>query len=587
MPCKILLVTCSLAEKWTATLDTDNGHYPLGIGYLYSTLEQADHDVQLLFLNHVPYEACLRSIIDKIAVFQPQILGLSIITDSRVSSFRVIEHVQAHYPDIRIVLGGIHITTMYEQVATRFPNCILVLGEAEVTLCELVQALESGTALSTVQGIAYFDNRKVRRTPDRILIDDLDTLPYPKHTAFYTEKRNSAQVLTSRGCASACTFCVLDSFSRRKVRFRSALNVVDEIEYIVKTFPQTTRIQFLDDQFFADNKRVIAICDEIVRRGIKCSFECSGRMKPLCKEMVTALERAGFSNVYLGLESGSARILKRARKGITPQDVIRAMELFADSPINVVILLIIGLPGESIVTILETAKLIQELQKIKYHSYSHRIQTIFVYPGSQLYDMSKEAGAITDEYWLSDAIVPHYTVEHTYQELVFMEEILLTYISPIRLTTPGGLAAQKHLLPEIIRYAFCWKELYPIVNVVMHVTNGLLQSERISFTVPPDWAPKIQAEGGVHLSTLTRQRGTDGRFLINFIKIPITEMVKHTVEFAYVNNCCELTDLITAGVVEVFEQHINQGNRPDGLLARLGFDETWQALSLNQIGLRL
>jgi radical SAM superfamily enzyme YgiQ (UPF0313 family) len=587
MPSKILLATCSLADKWIPTVDPDNGHYPSGIGYLCSTLKQAGHDARILYLSHVPYEACLRRIVDAIETFQPQILGISIITDSRVSSFRVIKYIQVHYPDIKIVLGGIHVTTMYEQIATHFEACTLVLGEAEITMCELMQAFESGTALSTVKGIAYFENERVIRTPNRPLIDDLDSLPYPEHAAFYTEKRVSAQVLTSRGCASACTFCVLDAFSRRKVRFRSPKSVVDEIEFILKEFPQTKTIHLSDDQFFSDNKRVIEICNEISRRNLRCSFDCAGRMKPISREMVVALERAGFTAVYLGLESGARNVLKKARKGIAPEDAIRALELFAYSPIDVFILLIVGLPGESIETILETARLIQTLQKIKYHPYSHRIQTLFVYPGSQVYEMSKEAGTLTDDYWLTDKDAPYYAVEHSLDELVIMEEILLTYVSYTRLTTPGGFAAQRHLLQEIIHHAFHWQESYPIVNLVMHVTNELLQSNQLNFTVPPDWAPRIQAEGGVHFSTLNRERGTEGRFIMNFTKVPIAEMTRQIVEYAYANHGHELTHLITERVADVFEQHLRRGGRSDNLLERLGFNEKWQNATVNRIQLRL
>ena len=72
----------------------------------------------------------------------------------------------------------------------------------------------------------------------------------------------------------------------KRLRVRSAKNVVDEIEYILREFPQVKKMVLLDDQFFADNKRVIEICDEIVRRNIRCIFECQGRMKPVSKEMI-------------------------------------------------------------------------------------------------------------------------------------------------------------------------------------------------------------------------------------------------------------------------------------------------------------
>jgi len=587
MSSKVLLATCSLAERWLSSVDPVNGHYPLGLGYLHSVLEEAGHEVQTMFLNTVPHEECLRTLVDKIRTFNPQVLGISIISDSRVSSFRVVEYVHTNHPEINIVLGGVHVSTMYEQIATRFPYCSLALGEAELTLCDLVEAFETGRDRHTVKGIAYFENGQVVRAESRELIEDLDALPYLKHAAFFNDQRIVAQLLTSRGCPNACTFCVLDSFSRRKVRFRSPISVVDEIEYILQAFPQVSTIQILDDQFFADNQRVIAICDEIVRRNIRCGFECAGRFKPLSREMILALERAGFTTVHLGLESGARSVLKKSKKGITPEDAIKAMEMFSGSSIVVFVLLIVGLPGESIETILEMAQLVQRLQQIKYHMYSNRIMTVFVYPGTELFDMSKRAGVLDDEFWLSDADVPFYTVEHDDLEFVVFRDILLTYISPARLTTPGGLAAQRHMLPEIIRFSFDRRDLRPVVNLVMHAAQELVQEGQINFTMSGDWARRMQTDGFVHVSILNREPGMEGRYQMGFRKVPISDTLGQFVEFAYRTGYRELTDKITSRIDEILTRCIERGPGSENLLARLGFTEEWMNTWASTITLRL
>lgn len=587
MPSKVLFATCSMAEKWLSTGDADDGHYPLGIAYLQSVLEKAGHTVQMLFLNHVPYEDCLRRIIATIDRFKPQFLCLSMITDSRVSSFRVIAYVHAHYPDIKIVLGGVHVTTMHEQIARRFPYCILALGEAENTLVELIQAWETQADLSEIAGLAFCENGQVIRTPERALIEDLDSLPFPKHAAFFHEERRSAQLLTSRGCPFNCTFCVMDSFSKRKVRYRSPQNVVDEIEFVLGEFPQVQRIQILDDQFFCDNKRVIEICDEIVRRKIKCSFECCGRMKPLSREMILALERAGFNRVYIGLESGARDILKRCKKGITPDDALHAFDLFAHSKLEIYVLLIVGLPGESLVTILESAKLIQQLQMKRYHTYSRRIQTIFVYPGSALYEMCKQAGALDDSCWLTEQDVPNYTLEHSHQELGIFLEALLTYISPVRLMTPGGLAAQRQLLPQIVRHAFLSPELRPLANLALHAADQLLAEGAITFTVAENLVAQMQAQGRAQLTTIVREVGTDGCFQINCSEQALKDAAKHIVSFAYIHGFRELTDKIDARIAEILEQNMKQQLSEENILRQLGLTPKWVKATHNEILARL
>ena len=584
---RVLLATCSLADKWIPTIDRVNGHYPLGIGYLHACLEQVGHEVHTLFLNQVGHEECLQRILSEIEVFKPEVLGISVISDSRVSSFRVVDYVHAHFPQIHIVLGGVHVTTLADQIARHFPYCTLALGEAEETLCELVDALKTGRERREVKGIAFFEDGQVVRTEARELIEDLDRLPYPKHEVFFSDQRIVAQVLTSRGCPSACTFCVLDSFSRRKVRFRSPQSVVDEIEYVLKQFPQVSTIQILDDQFFADNPRVIEICDEIVRRRIRCNFECSGRFRPLSRDMIVALERAGVSSVYLGLESGARGVLKKSKKGIVPEDAIKAMEMFAGSNIHVFVLLIVGLPGESIESILETARLIQRMQKIKYHMYSDRVQTIFVYPGSELYEMCKQEGSLSDDFWLGEDDVPHYTVEHSEAELKVFREILMTYISPVRLTTPGGLAAQRHLLPEIIRFCFNRRDLQPLAALVRHATQELVEEGSLSFTMHPDWAAQMQADGFIHVTRMSRELGSSSQYQVDFHKVSLHDAVDRLVEFAFQTGYREVTDKVVAKVDQLLTHHVEHVQGEDNLLARLGFTQEWLADWNNTVLLRL
>ena len=584
---RILLATCSLAKRWIPTIDKVNGHYPLGIGYLHACLERAGHEVHTLFLNHIYDDECLQRILDEIMSFKPTVLGLSIISDSRVSSFRVVEYVHAHFPHIQIILGGVHVTTLADQIARRFPFCTLALGEAEETICDLVEALEAGCDRRQVKGIAYFENDQVVHTEVRALIEDLDSLPYPKHEVFFNDQRVVAQVLTSRGCPCSCTFCVLDSFSRHKVRFRSPQSVVDEIEYLLQRFPQVSTIQILDDQFFADNQRVIEICDEIVRRKIHCRFECSGRFRPLSREMIIALERAGVESVYLGLESGSRSVLKKAKKGIVPEDAIKAMEMFAGSNIDVFVLLIVGLPGESIESILETARLIQRMQKIKYHMYTNRVQTIFVYPGSELYEMCKQGGSLNDEFWLSEADVPYYTVEHNETELKVFREILLTYISPVRLTTPGGLAAQRYLLPEILHFCFHRRDLQPFANLVRHATRELVEEGCLSFTMHPTWAAKMQTDGCIYTTHLSRESGSTGQYQVDFKKVSLQDAVDRLVEFAFQTGYREVTDKVVRRVDQLLTDYVEHVQGPDNLLHRLGFTQEWMRTWVSTINLRL
>ena len=441
---KILLITASFENGLRPSAVQHNSVYPVGLAYLHSFLENEGNHVETLVLNEYRYEDCFE-IADKMLInFKPDVVGFQILTSNRVMSFRLIEHIHKTYPNIKIVIGGIHATAMCEQILVKYPYLIAVIGEGEITLLEIINDKKT----ENIDGIAFNDKGKIIKTKDRALIDDLDKLPFPKHEMFFKKGRSIASLLTSRGCPFSCTFCSLRSISQRKVRYRSVKNVVDEMEYLTKTFPNLTDIWIHDDSFFLNNQRVIEICDEIINRGIKIGFICSGRMTPLNLEMVKKLEKAGFHHVLFGLESGAAKILQSCKKSITKNDAINAFKLFAKSPIRVTAFLIVGLPGETAATVEETIELIRNLQKIKYTLYED-IGILGIYPGTEAYEIAKSKAIIDDSYWLTDQDTPLYTGEHSKEKLYEFKEIILNHIALNRIFTIKGFKAQKGLLPLI------------------------------------------------------------------------------------------------------------------------------------------
>jgi radical SAM superfamily enzyme YgiQ (UPF0313 family) len=246
----------------------------------------------------------------------------------------------------------------------------------------------------------------------------------------------------------------LNPETKRRVRFRSAKNVVDEIEYMIEKFPQMTEIFIHDDSFFLNNSRVIEICEEIIKRKIKMNFVCSGRVKPISKKMIKKLEEAGFVRVMLGIESGDNGILESCHKGINQEDILKAFKLFSKSSINLKIFLIVGLPGENINTIKETARFIKKIQKIKYVSCPNSSNFLMIYPGTEVYEIAKNKGFIKDNFWLSNKEIPIFTAENSYKKLKRFEEILLNNISFYRLKTLRGFKAQLEMIPYIIKYVF-------------------------------------------------------------------------------------------------------------------------------------
>lgn len=478
----ILLISPSWEESFTPNHDNpdwvqaenDKTHYPMGIGYLHSYMEHQGHTVRTLFHNTHSVALCFKELKKAIAESMPDIVGVQMLTQNRVSGYQVIDYLHATHPGIRIVLGGIHATAMADQLATKYPFSTVVVGEGEFTFADLVKTWETGGPQEKVAGIVYMRDGAVHRGPDRELISNLDDLPDPKHDVFFSPGRHAACILTTRGCPFACSFCALDKISNRIYRKRSVERVIGEIETLRGKYPNLTTIWIHDDTFFLDNKRVIKLCEEIAARNDKWNlqFVASGRVKPISETMVQALVKANFTKLMFGLESGTDSILRDSHKNIKTTDVMNAIKLFENTGIECACFLIVGLPGETWETIKSTAQFVQSLQSVKYLYYND-IGILMIYPDTEVYHIAKAAGQINDDYWLSDKEVPFFTVEHSIDTLRAMKRELLTYISVRRLVTHKGLQRQWKMLPYIARYI--WRERGIIADKIRRRVRGLVR----------------------------------------------------------------------------------------------------------------
>lgn len=255
---------------------------PIGIGYIASVLEKAGYEVKAVDAYQMSWDNFGKILKD----YAPDIVGISCLTDQRASIYRLMSMVKSLNKEIRIVLGGTHATLMHEQLLNHFPVDAVVLGEGENPFLHLVRAWEAGEDIENVKGIAFQRDGNVVKTKNQELIKDLDTIPFPAYHFFdldmyagwelhtkvasvlgyqHYASYKSAAIITSRGCPWNCSFCSVSAMSGQKWRDRTAINVVDEIEMLVNKY-NCKIIDFVDDIFSVDQKRVIAISEEILRR---------------------------------------------------------------------------------------------------------------------------------------------------------------------------------------------------------------------------------------------------------------------------------------------------------------------------------
>jgi anaerobic magnesium-protoporphyrin IX monomethyl ester cyclase len=298
---------------------------------------------------------------------------------------------------------GPHVTSLPRETLERFPSLdVCILGEAEATVAELVPALIGGKPLGSIRGIAYRGPKgRIRITPRRPFIENLDDLPMPLHELLPIKSyrlpyigSSFTFVLASRGCPYQCTFCRQPIMWERKVRKRSARSILRELACLDGI--GVRNIMFHADTFTIDREIVMDLCRGIVDRRLPVRWICNSRVDTVDSEMLAMMKRAGCWMIAYGVETGSDEILRNVKKGgrHTVQQARDAVAWTRNAGIEVWAYFIMGLPGESRRTVRETIAFARSLPA--------DIVNFAVgapYPGTELLTQARENGWLESEAW--------------------------------------------------------------------------------------------------------------------------------------------------------------------------------------------
>jgi radical SAM superfamily enzyme YgiQ (UPF0313 family) len=238
---------------------------------------------------------------------------------------------------------------------------LAVYGEGELTLNELLRllrepkALFNTKALRKIGGIIFRDDGDVVVNPPRVLIKNLDMLPFPAFHLFpmsrYTGK---LPMITSRGCPFACVYCASSQIWRRKWRARSPENIIEEVKYLIGEFG-IIPIDFHDAAFNMNLERVNDICDQFIANKIAAPWGVRGfRADIVNKEVADKMRKAGCSHVAIGIESANPQMLKRMGKKETIGEIATGIQVLRSVGIDVIGQFMIGNPGETLETVKES-----------------------------------------------------------------------------------------------------------------------------------------------------------------------------------------------------------------------------------------
>ena len=236
---------------------------------------------------------------------------------------------------------------------------VVVIGEGEITLEELVPALHSNSidALQQVKGIAFrAEDGSIVQTTPRDQIRDIDTQPWPareaidfyRYVAVWREHHGmgSVSLITARGCPYHCRWCSHEVFGKTHRR-RKPVSVADELEWLINRY-QPDMAWMADDVFTIHHGWLFEYADEFKRRGIKLPFECISRADRLNPKVVETLAEMGCFRVWIGSESGSQRILDAMERGVTVEEVRKAVEMCKSNGIKTGMFLMWGYEGEEL-----------------------------------------------------------------------------------------------------------------------------------------------------------------------------------------------------------------------------------------------
>jgi len=383
---------------------------PLGILELAAYLEMQNKSVDIQVLDCQAEKVDWKELEERIESFHPDIVAPSALaTCNTYTVIRTLETAKRVDPDITTVVGGQHFTALARESLEAYPEIdIVIRGEGEQTLAELVKALEARKLLSNVKGISFRHKGEVVHTVARPLIGNLDDLPYPAyhlvedHMSKYHfkmmagAKTGYALVEASRGCPHRCTFCSQWRFWEGTWRAKSPKRIAEELEYCYREFG--TRFLWLVDDNFGLTEKTIELCDEIVGRGIAddIMWFMQARCDDICshKDILPRMRKAGNLWVLTGIESHSQETLDAFRKGISPSDARQAMDLLKKNDIFAQATVIMGDRRDSHESMNGLREFINDVDPDL-----AIFMVLTPFPGTELYETARMKGWIEDSNW--------------------------------------------------------------------------------------------------------------------------------------------------------------------------------------------
>ncbi|MBF0331162.1 MAG: radical SAM protein [Candidatus Omnitrophica bacterium] len=369
--------------------------YPFFLAYAAALLKREGFEVKVI--DSLAQEIAEKDFLQAVTDEKPDLLVAETSTPSLSNDLMVIGRLPQ---GLKVALCGPESNIRDPQFLKAHPAISYVMvGEYEVMLLELVQRLQGGVHVDDVKGLIHRQGAELRVNPPRPLLEDLDFLPWPLREGLPMDRYNdtpggipapSVQMWSTRGCPYQCLFCIWPQlmYQSRRYRTRSVKDVVDEMEYLVKTMGFKS-VYFDDDTMNIGKLRMMELAREIRRRALNVPWAMMARADIMEEDVLQSLHEAGLVAIKYGVESADQTLLNNIRKGMDLRQTERMIRFTKSIGIKTHLTFSFGLPGETQATIQKTIDLALELDP---DSLQFSINTAF--PGTPYYKELEQRGHI-------------------------------------------------------------------------------------------------------------------------------------------------------------------------------------------------
>lgn len=423
---------------------------PYSLAVIGATLKQAGIAVKCYDCNITPLNETLQQLQILLKKYRPEIAGIACESWTRASLKPTIEIIRNFSKQIRIIVGGSLASQYFPWILKHGKADCVIIGEGEISMREITQALLQNKPFHNIPGIALYQNNKIVVTKPRLPLMDIDSLPFPAYELFddleqrikhairgskdylglnpFTNIinkhpcsviRTGLVILSTRGCVGKCVFCPNSKIIKNKIRLHSARYFLDMIEYFIKTY--NLRDFIFGDNFFTYNKqRTLEICNGIQKRRFSIRWACATRFDHVDAELLTEMKKAGCVNIGYGLESFSPVVQQKMNKNLNLSKIDSAYKMTHNLGINSELMLMVGNPGDSPDAVRKTQGKARVLDPTTAYT-----QIAQIYPNTKLFDLAVQNNIMDPQYFESEEYtIPYYTAQHSPTNLKLMASMI-------------------------------------------------------------------------------------------------------------------------------------------------------------------